>query len=192
MTKQLSKGTCSLCHGEFSKATMTKHLEACQRRAIPAAAEAASRKPGRKTKKYHLVVEGRDLPMYWMHLEVSTGATLADLDQFLRASWLECCGHLSAFEIEKERYSSDAGMYSDWEAGEKSMRVRLDKVLGRNTPPLIPCGVCGKPATAVCSQCVYDEQGWLCEACAKTHECGEDMLLPVVNSPRVGMCGYTG
>lgn len=26
----------------------------------------------------------------------------------------------------------------------------------------------------------------------KTHECGEDMLLPVVNSPRVGMCDYTG
>jgi hypothetical protein len=230
MTKQLSKGTCSLCHGEFSKATMTKHLEACQRRANDARAKAASPKPGRKTKKFHLVVEGRDLPMYWMHLEVSTGATLADLDQFLRDIWLECCGHLSAFEIDKERYSSDAGRYSDWETDEHSMRVRLDKVLSpgrkffheydfgtttelslkvlteedreakgqpiqvlaRNTPPLIPCGVCGKPATEVCSQCVYDEGGWLCEACAKAHECGEDMLLPVVNSPRVGMCGYTG
>ena len=230
MTKQLSKGTCSLCHGEFSKATMTKHLEACQRRANDARAEAASSKPGRKTKKFHLVVEGRDLPMYWMHLEVSTGVTLADLDQFLRASWLECCGHLSAFEIDKQRYSSDAGRYSDWETDEHSMRVRLDKVLSpgrkffheydfgtttelslkvlaeedreakgqpiqvlaRNAPPLIPCGVCGKPATEVCSQCVYEEGGWLCEACAKAHECGQDMLLPVVNSPRVGMCGYTG
>src|SRR5713226_4346681 len=129
MTKQLSKGTCYLCHGEFSKAAMTKHLEACQRRAIGAQAEAASHPQGRKTKKFHLVVEGRDLPMYWMHLEVSTGATLADLDQFLRASWLECCGHLSAFEIEKERYSSDAGRYSDWGTDEQSMRVRLDKVL---------------------------------------------------------------
>jgi hypothetical protein len=171
--------------------------------------------------------------MYWMHLEVSTGATLADLDQFLREIWLECCGHLSAFEIGKQRYSSGAGMYADyadWEVGEKKMRVRLDKVLSpgltffheydfgtttelslkvlaeesreakgppiqvlaRNTPPLIPCGVCGKPATEVCSQCVYDEQGWLCEACAQAHECGEDMFLPVVNSPRAGMCGYTG
>lgn len=230
MTKQLSKGTCYLCHGEFSKGTMSKHLEACQRRAHNAQAEAVSRNPGRKTKKFHLVVEGRDLPMYWMHLEVSTGATLADLDQFLRASWLECCGHLSAFEIDMQRYSSDAGRYSDWKTDEHSVRVRLDKVLspGRkffheydfgtttelslkvlveedreaqgkpiqvlawNTPPLIPCGVCGKPATEVCSQCVYDEQGWLCEACTQAHECGEDMLLPVVNSPRVGMCGYTG
>jgi hypothetical protein len=230
MTKQLSKGTCTLCQGEFSKATMTKHLEACQRRASDAQAEAASRNPGRKTKKFHLVVEGRGLPLYWMHLEVSTGATLADLDQFLRATWLECCGHLSAFEIGTQRYLSHAGMYTDWEPDEHSMRVRLDKVLSpglkffheydfgtttelslkvlaeedreakgqpiqvlaRNTPPLIPCGVCGKLATEVCSQCVYDEDGWLCEACAKAHECGQEMLLPVVNSPRVGMCGYTG
>jgi hypothetical protein len=32
----------------------------------------------------------------------------------------------------------------------------------------------------------------LCQACAEDHECGEDMQLPVVNSPRVGVCGYAG
>lgn len=92
---------------------MTKHLGACQRRASEARAEAAGRNTGRKTKKFHLVVEGRGLPMYWMHLEVSTGVTLADLDQFLRETWLECCGHLSAFEIGRQRYLSHAGMYLD-------------------------------------------------------------------------------
>ena len=35
-------------------------------------------------------------------------------------------------------------------------------------------------------------EGWVCDECAPKHKCGEDMLLPVVNSPRVGMCGYTG
>ena len=44
----------------------------------------------------------------------------------------------------------------------------------------------------VCTECVFDDGGWLCETCAVKHECGEEMLLPVVNSPRVGMCGYTG
>ena len=34
--------------------------------------------------------------------------------------------------------------------------------------------------------------GLLCEDCAKTHEGGEDMLLDVCNSPRMGVCGYTG
>jgi hypothetical protein len=33
--------------------------------------------------------------------------------------------------------------------------------------------------------------GWLCDAHAEKHK-HQDMFLPVVNSPRVGQCGYTG
>jgi hypothetical protein len=66
------------------------------------------------------------------------------------------------------------------------------QVLARNSPPVILCERCGKPATNVCSQCIFDDKGWLCDDCAEEHECGEEMLLPVVNSPRVGMCAYTG
>ncbi len=66
------------------------------------------------------------------------------------------------------------------------------QVLARNEAPLISCELCGKPATEVCAQCIYEGGGWLCDSCAEEHECGEEMLLPVVNSPRVGMCGYTG
>jgi hypothetical protein len=66
------------------------------------------------------------------------------------------------------------------------------RIMARNDPPDIKCDVCGKPATDVCCQCVYEGSGWLCEDCRGKHECGEDMLLPVVNSPRVGMCDYTG
>jgi len=67
-----------------------------------------------KTKLFHLVVEGRDLPMYWMHLEMPADATLAELDDFLRGMWLECCDHLSAFRIGKVSYLSQTqDMY--WE-----------------------------------------------------------------------------
>ncbi|HYA99433.1 MAG TPA: hypothetical protein VED37_04375 [Ktedonobacteraceae bacterium] len=229
MARQTSKGTCTFCHGEFSKSAMTRHLETCEQRAI-AEAKAGSKQKAQPTRKLQLVVEGRDLPMYWMHLEVPASATLSTLDQFLRNTWLECCGHLSAFEIAGQRYTVDAGMYDDWDMGEKSMRVRLDKVLApgqscfyeydfgtttelklkviserqtatrgntiqvlaRNVPPVILCEECGKPATEVCSQCIYEGRGWVCDECAEEHECGEEMLLPVVNSPRVGMCAYTG
>lgn len=73
-------------------------------------------------------------------------------------------------------------------------RVRKDDIilLARNDPPEILCEECGQPARFVCTECIYMGLGWLCEKCAKKHECGEEMLLPVVNSPRVGMCGYTG
>ncbi len=166
-----------------------------------------------------------------MHLEVPASATLTALDRFLRDTWLECCGHLSAFEIGGVRYAIDAGMFEEpFDMGDKSMRVRLEKVfspgrvstyeydfgtttelklkvisereaetrgktvqvLARNNPPEMLCEVCGKPATSVCSQCIFDDRGWVCDTCAENHECGEDMLLPVVNSPRVGMCAYTG
>jgi len=209
---------------------MSRHLETCQQRAA-AEAKAGGRQKTQKTSKFHLVVEGRDLPQYWMHLEVPASATLTTLDRFLRDTWLECCGHLSAFEIGGVRYAIDAGMFEEpFDMGDKSMRVRLEKVfspgrvstyeydfgtttelklkvisereaetrgktvqvLARNNPPEMLCEVCGKPATSVCSQCIFDDRGWVCDTCAENHECGEDMLLPVVNSPRVGMCAYTG
>lgn len=67
------------------------------------------------------------------------------------------------------------------------------KLLARNLPPPILCGSCGKQATQVCTDCIYGgSEAWLCKKCAKKHGCGEDMFLPVVNSPRVGVCGYCG
>jgi hypothetical protein len=65
-------------------------------------------------------------------------------------------------------------------------------LLARNEPPSITCNNCKNIATHVCVQCNYSEKGWLCDKCSHEHDCGEDMLLPVVNSPRVGMCGYAG
>jgi hypothetical protein len=34
MTKQLSKGTCYFCQGEWSRATMTKHLDRVSRECV--------------------------------------------------------------------------------------------------------------------------------------------------------------
>ncbi|MCM1046729.1 MAG: hypothetical protein NC417_14590 [Candidatus Gastranaerophilales bacterium] len=66
-------------------------------------------------------------------------------------------------------------------------------ILSRNNPPEILCDKCGKkPAVYICPECFYEGDGYLCEDCAKTHECGEEMLLDVCNSPRMGVCGYCG
>lgn len=225
MTKQQSKGKCSLCGGAFSKAAITKHLKSCKRKQSVSEKTSASRSP-RKTKDFHLVIEGRYLPGYWMHLDIPASATLEVLDSFLRQTWLECCGHMSAFTIEGKRYSSwpmeefdEKGMnitlggivgpgmkfYHEYDfgtpteltlrvvsEGEGEMKGKTIRVLARNNPPSITCDLCGTIATQVCTQCVWSGEGWLCDECASGHECGEEMLLPVVNSPRVGMCGYAG
>lgn len=75
---------------------------------------------------------------------------------------------------------------------EGAARDRSIEELARNEPPHIPCTECGQEAAQVCTECSWGGEGWLCERCSETHQCGEEMLLPVVNSPRVGTCGYTG
>ena len=64
-------------------------------------------------------------------------------------------------------------------------------ILARNVPPVILCKVCGKPATKVVGGYFNVEENAYCDKCARRS--GDDeMMLPVVNSPRVGVCGYTG
>jgi hypothetical protein len=227
MARQMSTGKCNLCGGTFGKAAMTKHLNSC-RQAKAASATSERRGGQKKTKTFHLVVEGRYLPDYWMHLEVPADAKLEALDDFLRGIWLECCGHMSAFTIGDTSYSvaptpefDDKSMnvklgqvlvpgmkfYHEYDFGttthltlkviseqESDIKSKDIQVLARNEPPPIVCVSCGKMATQVCTECLWSEKGngWLCTACAAEHRCGEEMLLPVVNSPRVGMCGYTG
>jgi hypothetical protein len=215
MGKQSSTGTCKLCGKGFGKVAMSRHLKTCGEPS-PAA-----------NPTLHLFVEGRYATHYWMHLAVPAAAPLDRLDAFLRNTWLECCGHLSAFKIAGRNYSSDP-MSEEGEVGMGGRAGRLLRpgmaftyeydfgsttelnlkvvglrdqgakgntveLLARNDAPQIVCDQCGSlPATKVCGQCVYQGEGWVCEACGAEHDCGEDYLLPVVNSPRVGVCAYGG
>jgi|SRR5436190_16340070 len=212
MPTSKSTGTCQACKEKLPKASVTEHLSAtCSKRETGVDAG------------WHLVVEGRGAPEYWLHLGATSKATLRDLDNVLRQTWLECCGHMSAFTIGAERYGSGGG-------GERSMSVKLSlvmqpgikfayeydfgsttelalrvvgewssnggkpalRLLSRNDPPEVPCAGCGKPAALLCSECAYSDEGVLCKKCGDAHECGEEMLLPFANSPRAGICGYTG
>jgi predicted RNA-binding Zn-ribbon protein involved in translation (DUF1610 family) len=222
MAKTSSSGKCNLCGGTFNKVAMGRHLTKCK--GMTAATNSGN-------EVFHLRVQGGYRNVYWMHLVVPRQVTLKELDQFLRATWLECCGHLSAFTIAGRRYAaapmedvSDSGleensmdvpMRSVLRVGAKFLHeydfgstteLNLEvvgilnvaekpegiQILARNDAPQIACEECGENATQVCSQCLWQGSGWLCEDCAEDHDCGEEMCLPVVNSPRVGVCGYTG
>ena len=66
-------------------------------------------------------------------------------------------------------------------------------LLARNNPIEYLCSKCGENAAkSVCPECIFDKTGFLCEDCADCHECGTEMLLPVCNSPRCGVCDYIG
>lgn len=72
-------------------------------------------------------------------------------------------------------------------------------LLSRNEPLKLLCEKCGNvPAILICSVCcVYKDEGMFCAKCAKKHaKSCEDFddyaAMPVVNSPRMGVCGYDG
>ncbi len=94
------------------------------------------------------------------------------------------------------RYEYDFGTTSELvlkviesRQGELKKAVRL---AARNEPPVFACTVCGKQAKEVCAQCIWERDALFCDNCIKKHSCGEDMALPIVNSPRSGLCGYSG
>ncbi len=125
--RQPSRGICTLCQGAFSKPSMARHLEICRQKVK----EQASQQQWQKISTFHLVVEGSRFPLYWLHLEVATSTTLEVLDQFLRAIWLECCGHLSAFKIGNVHYCEDEQLFDGegWHGRKQPLQVALEQVL---------------------------------------------------------------
>ena len=193
---------------------MSRHLESCLQKG-PAAAGPL----GNPQRFFLVLVTGRYATDYWMHLKVAADATLESLDHFLRATWLECCGHMSAFMLRREEidmnrrtdlifrpgleldYIYDFGSSTELRikvvnACEGPMTPRKPvEILARNEAPMIPCDACGRmAAVTLCQNCQWEGEGWLCSSCAADHECfrEEGSSLPIGNSPRTGICAYTG
>lgn len=161
-------------------------------------------------------------PIYWLYLSVPFKSELEDLDSFLREFWLECCGHLSQFTIDHERYSSNFQLNSGFDESSMSIPseevfmpglkftheydfgstielllevVGLIKSVGskeidiivQNQEPEFKCASCGKKAEMISGS----EGECFCKACVDEED-DELYLLPLVNSPRTGVCGYVG
>ena len=218
--RKQSRGKCAFCGREMTRGGLAKHLKVCPQR--EEAIGEANQGLEEKQVLYHLQVQDAWGGEYWLHLEMNGSATLQDLDRYLRALWLECCGHLSRFsiggwgggEISKKKRTEQVfrpgleliHIYDFGTSSEtliKVVDVRKGKpltvhpvyLMARNDLPEVECVECGKPASWLCLECVYemDEPGTLCDEHAREHphdDYGEPM--PFVNSPRVGMCGYDG
>ena len=215
-----SRGICGYCGAEIAKQTVTKHLSACPER--QASNEKAARKKAEHETLYHLHVRDAWRKEFWFHLEMRGSRTLKHLDSYLREIWLECCGHMSRFsiggwdgdEIAKRRrideifelgleltHIYDFGTSSETLIKAVGMRegapttTRPIVLMARNLMPETKCIECDQPAAWLCMECLIEEEKWgtLCDQHAQTHphdNYGEPVHL--VNSPRLGMCGYTG
>ena len=203
----------------MTKNGLSKHFRVCKDRqnAINTAIES-----GNYQFLYHILVQNSWGGDYWLHMEVNGSSTLGDLDNYLKAIWLECCGHLSQFSIggwrgEKIPMQSRINLIFKpgielthiYDFGSSSVTmvkcIAVRKgtpfskhpiyLMARNQLPEAECMECEKTALWYCEECVYeeDESGLLCEDHVQDHphdNYGEPM--PLVNSPRVGICGYEG
>ena len=224
MTTQRQGGTtgkCGQCGTTVGRIAMRRHVASCPI-SVEAHSDAMRHCQGGAPAETLLVEACAPRSPYWLLAAVAVNAPLHALDELLRRVWLECCGHLSEFDIDGVRYLS--AVSGPPEAGARSMRAKVGAVLrperkfshvydfgtstylalqvidvlpwrapagsaillANNRGPQWSCSSCGKPAVSIALDC--DEDIFYCAEC----EPGEDAVLPVVNSPRIGQCGYTG
>lgn len=196
MPKQTVHGNCFICGKTSTEIAMKNHV--------------IKEHNDGDEKCYLIKAEGAHNKDYWLFFTVPLEARLEAVDKFLRQIWCECCGHLSAFRIDRNEfaksrqisvltvgdkllYEYDFGstteimltIVSEISRPKQRQKVRL---LARNEPLLHVCSTCGVPATLMSSP--WDNE-FFCDACVKKVE-DEGYLLPIVNSPRSGECGYGG
>lgn len=203
MARQMTKGHCYLCGAVVAKSGFQRHLSS---------KHFCEKADGQKC--VLLRVESAYEKVYWLYLDMPLTSTLKTLDTFLREIWLECCGHMSAFflgdgeEVGKTtklgtlpmgltlRYEYDFGSTTELQITllrtvSRPKQRKAVRLLGRNLPLSFMCGECGEEAEYICCECdMMDEYPFLCEECMQSHE--HEYVLPVVNSPRMGVCAYCG
>jgi hypothetical protein len=206
-----SEGECLYCKQMFSQKEIGKHL-------VKHLLEMEKTDANKETKTYcHVEVEAGEM---FLHLLVKGDATMKKIDSFLRNIWLECCGHMSEFGHKNFNiamshkvgnvFEPRVKIFHDYDFGTttrvflkglKSYNLNLKEgliLMSRNEPLKLMCSICKtKPAVNMCSTCCWEKDAYFCKSCSKKHEkvC-DDFLdyscMPVVNSPRMGECGYTG
>ncbi len=207
----LSFGKCCFCEellGQHEVGKhLAKHLVSMEKAEI-----------GKSTKQYyHIIVDAEEM---FLHMLVDGNAKMKVIDNYLKAIWLDCCGHLSNFNHKNFKISMSDKIADIFEPKVKinhdydfgsTTRVALKAaksyslyfketvvLLSRNEPLELICDTCkNKPAVCICCVCMYDKPSFFCEKCASHHEesCPDFQdyaNMPVVNSPRMGVCGYEG
>lgn len=118
-----TRGYCKYCGKEYTRTGMVKHLQTCKRRVD------LYEKATETEKYFELLLYGAYNKDYWLIIQIKENATLDDLDQFIRDIWVECCGHLSAFEINGVSYEKEPDDDFCWDEPAESTEHKLKEIL---------------------------------------------------------------
>lgn len=121
-----SEGVCFYCNKTVSKQGMNRHVGTH----LKTMAKELAKDNKDRGKYYHLSVTAAEM---FLTLAVEENTLFEDLDDFLRAIWLECCGHMSSFRasgVTIMDMNDDFGF--GFERGTKPMTTKVAKVLKKD------------------------------------------------------------
>ena len=214
-------GTCLYCGDEFDVRGMTCHLSACTarkqaveeagRRRVSSADLYHLRVQDEWNKDFWLDVEMRgteslgSLDHYLRRIWLEC---CGHLSMFSRSGW-----NSQEFPPEtriREVFRPDTQISYIYDFGSSSeLLIRNESIrsgrpieprypvalMARNVAPVYECIECDEPGTRLCVECIIEHETWgtLCERHSAIHPHGNyGDPGPLVNSPRMGMCGYDG
>ena len=178
------RGVCPYCERDFSRGWMLRHLAACESRRKSNLQEIADN-PDEIVPLHLIRVQDVWDNRFWLDLEIMASANLRDIDRYLRHIWLECCFHLSMFT--ENGWGSNEVLFTNkiedalrpgarltyiYDFGtETELSIRGVSIReGSPLPTAIPIRLVSRNSPP--NYCVIDSE--------------------VINSPRVGLCGYEG
>ena len=118
------EGKCYCCGKDINGRTAKRHILSCKNR-LNNIVENLNKSKVNKDKFIIKMVDKYNPSVYTIYLSIDKGTTLRNLDTFLRDVWMECCGHLSAFEINNVTYSCNEGSDEDFFSDDETMDINL-------------------------------------------------------------------
>lgn len=210
----MSKGKCYSCGNIYSGRGLTRHIKSCKDLQNKLQSEQG------EDIYFMLRIRGKYNKSFFLYLDIKGEAIFDELDQFLRDIWLECCNHLSDIRINDKviTFPSESYQYQEFKLIDlldlgsfftyrydfgSTTELEIDvldkrkgakrkdtiEILARNLLTL-KCEECGKRAIWI----TWDDDHfpyYFCDDCIEEYN-GEYGYLPIVNSPRMGVCGYDG
>ena len=178
------QGKCYYCGKELTERTIKRHMKNCSemKKVIE---EKMENTKGIREQFLISIKDKQASRKYCVYVSIDAGLQLAHLDKFIRDIWVECCGHLSTFYIDREEYSHNSdGQYKmnfllkDILSIDKKFQYKYDFDL---TTHLI---------LEVVDIIKVSEEFSQIEIIARNNE--EILEQAYCNSPRDGVCGYSG
>ena len=214
-SRMRSKGSCWICDREFAKSSMTRHVGSCREKHGGPQPWLHLVVEGAHARMYWMHLEAKlsarlsdldgFLRLQWLeccgHLS-SFRIGQTDYESHHESGWSDALSMKYALRDVLAPGTSFRHVYDFGSSTELTIKVVSERpgprdrdpirIVALNQPPAFKCSYCDTTAVTICSECDCNGIGQLCEACSANHECGSEMYLPMVNSPRAGVCGYTG